>query len=154
MLSCEMIKQTSAEETSLDSDLETFRDDLQKASELVVRLYGGLDRARVTTAKSRIEIASLFDDPLPQEAQPIDAILREVEKNIFANSTLYLTPHFFGYINSGGNQASILGELLASAVNQICAMWHFSPAAWEVERGSSSGSRSSSGTVQKREGVF
>ncbi len=52
-----MTKQTSAEGTSLDSDLETFRDDLRKASDLVVRLYGGLDRARVTPAKSRMEIA-------------------------------------------------------------------------------------------------
>ncbi len=64
----------------------------------------------------------------------MEAILREVENNIFANSTLYLTPRFLGYINAGGNQASVLGELLASAVNQICAMWHFSPAASEVER--------------------
>jgi aromatic-L-amino-acid/L-tryptophan decarboxylase len=45
-----------------------------------------------------------------------------------------LSPRFLGYINSGGNQASILTELLASAVNQICAKSHFSPAASEVER--------------------
>jgi hypothetical protein len=64
----------------------------------------------------------------------MEAILREVENNIFANSTLYLSPRFFGYINTGGNQAAILGELLASAVNQLCAKWHFSPAASEVER--------------------
>src|SRR5260370_5809922 len=62
------------------------------------------------------------------------SILREVEDKICANSTLYLSPRFLGYINSGGNQAAVLGELLASAVNQICAMWHFSPAASEVER--------------------
>jgi aromatic-L-amino-acid/L-tryptophan decarboxylase len=129
-----MTKQTFTEGTSLDWDLETFRDDLGKASDMVVRLYRGLDRARVTPAKSQMEIASLFDEPFPEEPQPIAAILREVENNIFANSTLYLTPRFFGYINSGGNQASVLGELLASAVNQICAMWHFSPAASEVER--------------------
>src|SRR5437867_6086232 len=85
-------------------------------------------------AKTRMEIASLFDEPFAEEPQPMGAILREVENKIFANSTLYLSPRFFGYINSGGNQASILGELLASAVNQICAMWHFSPAASEVER--------------------
>jgi aromatic-L-amino-acid decarboxylase len=121
-------------EGSLDSHLETFGDDLRKASELVVRLYGGLDLARVFPAKSRTEIASLFDEPLPQEPQPMDAILREVERNIFANSTLYLTPRFFGYINAGGNQAAVLGELLASAVNQICGKWHISPAASEVER--------------------
>jgi aromatic-L-amino-acid/L-tryptophan decarboxylase len=129
-----MTHQTSSEGSSLDSGLDTFRADLAKASDLVVRLYGGLDRARVTPAKSRPEIASLFDEPFPEDPQPLEAILREVEENVFANSTLYLTPRFFGYINSGGNQAAVLGDLLASAVNQICAMWHFSPAAHEVER--------------------
>src|SRR4029453_12598229 len=124
-----MTKQTSAEGTSLDSDLETFRDDLRKASELVVRLYGGLDRARVTPAKSRMEIASVFDEPFPEEPHRMEAIFLEGEKNIFANSTLYLTPRFLGYINTGGNQAAIVAELLASAVNQVCAKWHFSPAA-------------------------
>ncbi len=125
---------TIPEEFGLDSNLESFRHELREASELVVRLYEGLDHARVTPAKSRIEIASLFDEPLPQEPQPMGAILQEVENNIFANSTLYLSPRFFGYINGGGNQAAIAGELLASAINQICAKWHFSPAASEVER--------------------
>jgi aromatic-L-amino-acid/L-tryptophan decarboxylase len=119
---------------SLDGDLETFRHDLTQASEVVVRLYERLDRTRITPAKTRAQIASLFDDPLPQEPQPMESILNEVENKIFANSTLYLSPRFFGYINSGGNQASILAELLASAVNQIPALWHFSPAASEVER--------------------
>jgi aromatic-L-amino-acid decarboxylase len=61
-------------------------------------------------------------------------ILREVEENIFANSTLYSTPRFFGYINGSGHQAAVVAELLASSINQICAKWHFSPAASEVER--------------------
>ena len=127
-----MSKQNSAQ--GLDCDLEIFQDDLRKASELVVRLYGRLHQARITPGKTRTEIASLFDESLPEESQPMASILREVEDKIFANSTLYLSPRFLGYINSGGNQAAVLGELLASAVNQICAMWHFSPAASEVER--------------------
>src|SRR6266581_524770 len=124
----------SAKRTSLDWDLETFRDDLRKASELVLQLYGGLDQARVTPARNQTEIASLFNEPLPQKPQPIAHILGEVENKIFANSTLYLSPRFFGYINGSGNQAAIVAELLASAVNQICAKWHFSPAASEIER--------------------
>ncbi len=127
-----MSKQSSAQ--GLDCDLEVFQDDLRKASELVVRLYGRLHQARITPAKTRTEIASLFDESLPEESQPMASILREVEDKIFGNSTLYLSPRFLGYINSGGNQAAVLGELLASAVNQICAVWHFSPAASEVER--------------------
>jgi len=68
-----------------------------------------------------MEIASLFDEPFPEEPQPMKAILREVENNIFANSTLYLTPRFFGYINAGGNQAAVLGELLASSSDRASA---------------------------------
>ena len=120
--------------TSLDSDLGTFREDLRQASDLVVRLHERMGRARVTPGKSRSEIASLFDETLPEDPQLMTAILREVEENIFANSTLYSTPRFFGYINGSGNQAAVLGELLASSINQICAKWHFSPAASEVER--------------------
>jgi aromatic-L-amino-acid decarboxylase len=127
-----MIKQRAGH--GLDCALHSFHDDLQKASELVVQLYRGLGGARITPAKTRMEIASLFDEPLPEGPQPIEAILSEIESKIFANSTLYLSPRFFGYINSGGNQAAILGDFLASAVNQICALWHFSPAASEVER--------------------
>jgi glutamate/tyrosine decarboxylase-like PLP-dependent enzyme len=122
------------EGTGLDWDLTTFQEDLHLASNVVVRLHKGLDQARVTPSKSRIEIASLFDEQLPTDPQPMAAILREVEQNIFANSTLCLSPRFFGYINGSGNQAAVVGELLAAAINQICAKWHFSPAASEVER--------------------
>src|SRR5262245_42356328 len=119
---------------SLDTDLDTLRNELHRASEMVVRLYERLDETRITPAQSRQEIASLFDEPLPIASQSIESILGEVESKIFANSTLYLSPRFFGYINSGGNHASILADLLASALNQIPALWHFSPAASEVER--------------------
>ena len=127
-----MSKHTDAQ--SLDCALDVFRGHLRNASELVVRLYERLDETRITPGKTRKEIARLFDEPLPEEPQSMESVLNEVESKIFPNSTLYLSPRFFGYINSGGNQASILGELLASAVNQIVALWHFSPAASEVER--------------------
>jgi glutamate/tyrosine decarboxylase-like PLP-dependent enzyme len=122
------------ERTSLDGELAAFREDLRQASDAVMRLHEGLDRARVTPGKSRREIGALFEEPLPEEPQAIAGILREVEEKIFANSTLYASPRFFGYINGSGNQAAVLAELLAAAVNQICAKWHFSPAASEVER--------------------
>jgi glutamate/tyrosine decarboxylase-like PLP-dependent enzyme len=127
-----MSKQRIAQ--SLDCDWDIFGNNLRNASELVVRLYERLDEARITPTKTRKEIASLFDESLPEDPQPMESIFSEVEDKIYANSTLYLSPRFFGYINSGGNQASILGELLAAAVNQILALWHFSPAASEVER--------------------
>jgi aromatic-L-amino-acid/L-tryptophan decarboxylase len=89
---------------------------------------------RVTPRKSRSEIASLFDEPLPEEPQEMPTILREVEEHVFGYSTLYSNPRFFGYMNGSGNQAAVLGELLAAAVNQICAKWQFSQEASEVER--------------------
>src|SRR5262249_35568377 len=134
LLSCAAMDTMGRNSTSLDSDFATFREHLHQASDLVVRLHEGLDRARVTPSNDWKQIASLFDEPFPDAPQPMASILREVEENIFANSTLYLTPRFFGYINGCGNQAAITGELLATAINQLCAKWHFSPAASEVER--------------------
>ena len=57
-----MSEQTT--DRGLDCDLETFRNDFQKASELVARLYERLDQARITPTLTRAEIASLFDEPL------------------------------------------------------------------------------------------
>lgn len=127
-----MSKQRIAQ--SLDCDSDLFANNLRNASELVLRLYERLDAARITPLTTYKEISALFDESLPEHPQPMESIFSEVESKIYANSTLYLSPRFFGYVNSGGNQASILGELLAAAVNQILALWHFSPAASEVER--------------------
>ncbi|WP_263418124.1 pyridoxal phosphate-dependent decarboxylase family protein [Terriglobus albidus] len=102
--------------------------------EIVIRLFEQLEHAPITMSKSPSEIASLFSESLPEEAQPIESILDQIENSIIANSTLCLSPRFFGYINGSGNQAAIMGEMLAAAANQICAKWHFSPAASEVER--------------------
>lgn len=120
--------------TSLDSDSAVFLDDLKQAVELVARLYGEVARKRLTPATDPGDVAALFHEPLPDEPQSFAAILREVEDKVFANSTYYSNPRFFGYINGSGNQAALLGEFLAAAVNQICAKRHFSPAATEVER--------------------
>jgi aromatic-L-amino-acid/L-tryptophan decarboxylase len=125
---------TPDEGTSLDSNPTRFREDLRQASDLVVHLHEVLDRARLTPSKSRAEIAALFEEPLPDDPQSMEGILRGVEQKIFANSTLCSNPRFFGYINGSGNQAAVVGELLAAAINQICGKWHFSPAATEVER--------------------
>jgi pyridoxal-dependent decarboxylase-like protein len=133
-VSCVAMGTSERYTTCLDSDWATFREHLHDASDLVVRLHDGLDRARMAPSKSWMQIASLFNEPLPDTPQPMAAILREVEENVFANSALYLTPRFFGYINGCGNQAAIVGDLLAAAINQLCAKWHFSPAASEVER--------------------
>lgn len=120
--------------TSLDTDLATFDAALRAAAELVIRIYGGLDDVRVSPARPAREIAALFDAPLPERGEPLEAILREIEAVIVPHSTLSLTPRFFGYINSGGNQAAVVAELVAAAINQICARWHFAPAAAEVEQ--------------------
>src|SRR5215216_6745934 len=104
----EMSDNTAVMATHLDADLEAFRDELRAASDVVVRLYGGLERTRVTPAKSQTEIASLFDAPLPEVPQQVESILKEVERDVFGNSTLYLTPRFFGYINAGGSQVGVL----------------------------------------------
>jgi hypothetical protein len=80
-------------------------------------------------------------------------ILREVEEHVFGYSTLYSNPRFFGYMNGSGNQAAVLGELLAAAVNQIARSGSFLRRRQRLNVGSSSGWHSSSDMDPMPEGV-
>ena len=57
-----MSKQSAAQ--GLDCELETFRNDLQKAADLVVRLYGTLDHARITPRENSGKQQLATDEPL------------------------------------------------------------------------------------------
>jgi len=83
-----------APENRSDSALEEFRNDLQSASEAVIRLYRGLPKIRITSAKSRMEIASLFDEALPEDPRSMDAILEQVENSIFRIPHCVRVPDF------------------------------------------------------------
>ena len=62
-----------------------------------------------------------------------DALLDDAAGLLFDHSLFNGHPRFFGYITSSPAPIGMLGDFLASAVNQNCGSWKLSPMATEIE---------------------
>lgn len=64
---------------------------------------------------------ALLDQPLPQEGRDPAELLAEVERDVFPYPLGHINPRFFAWVNSPAAPLSILGELIAAAMNPSTA---------------------------------
>jgi aromatic-L-amino-acid/L-tryptophan decarboxylase len=86
--------------------------------------------------KSRVqpgEIRAALPARPPQDGEPFDAMLRDVEKLILPGITHWQSPNFFGYFPCNNSFPSILGDLLSSGLGVQGMLWATSPACTELE---------------------
>lgn len=118
---------------SLDIPLEEFREYLYDTADMVIRLYADLENKKVFHGESPAEVKALFDESLPRSGTDINHLLRRVEREVITHSTLGISPHFYAYVQSGGNHVGILAEFISAALNQNTGKWHLGSAAAELE---------------------
>ena len=75
--------------------------------------------------------ASLFDEPVPQEGQPIEKTLAFVREHVLPYPMGNSHPRFYGFINATADPIAITADYLASAMNSNC--WGGDHAAIHVE---------------------
>jgi aromatic-L-amino-acid decarboxylase len=76
--------------------------------------------------------ASLPPAP-PQQGEPFEAMLADVEKLILPGITHWQSPNFFAFFNSNASGPAILGELLSAGLGVQGMLWATSPACTELE---------------------
>jgi aromatic-L-amino-acid decarboxylase len=69
----------------------------------------------------------------PQEAQPFDSVLRDVERLILPALAHWQHPRFFGYFPSNGELSSVLGDTLSTGLGVLGLNWQAAPALTELE---------------------
>jgi len=79
------------------------------------------------------EIRAALPAEPPQQGEPFDVILRDVEQIIVPGITHWQSPNFFGYFPSNNSGPSILGELLSASLGVQGMLWATSPACTELE---------------------
>ena len=79
-------------------------------------------------------IDGLFDEPLPQEGLPADVVLGELRARLLPYCTHVNHPGYFGLITPTPAPAGILGDFIASALNQNLGDYTIGPSAVEMER--------------------
>ncbi|MGB1242535.1 MAG: pyridoxal phosphate-dependent decarboxylase family protein [Chitinophagales bacterium] len=119
---------------SLDSSLSEFNRQLSKACELVINRYKNLDDAKAYAGFSPTEVEGWFDESLPTKGIDFDELLTLVKEKVLDTATMNVGPYMYAYVMSGGNQISIIAELLVASINQNVGKWHLAPSMTELEK--------------------
>lgn len=117
-----------------DHTREDFKQLMHRAADIISNLYHDLDVKKVYQSKSRNDVFELFNEGLPKEATNFETVLDKVERDVIPNSTLHFSPNFYPWVTSNATQASIVGDMIASALNINATTWLNASAASEIEQ--------------------
>ena len=111
----------------------SFREDGAAALEWVASY---LERVRELPVLAQVEpgdVRAALPPSPPDEPEPFDAVLRDLDAVLLPGITHWQSPRFFAYFATTGAEPAILAELLAAGLNQVGILWRTSPALQELE---------------------
>jgi aromatic-L-amino-acid/L-tryptophan decarboxylase len=110
-----------------------FRRDGQAALDWVAAYLERVSELPVASSVSPGEVRARLSASPPEQGEPFEAILRDLDETILPGITHWNHPRFLGYFAISGSEPGILAELLIAALNVNAMLWSASPAATEVE---------------------
>ena len=118
---------------STDGSSVDLRRDGQAAVEWVARYLEGMRELPVRAQVSPGDVRGALSASPPEQAEPFEAILRDLDEVIVPGTTHWNHPRFFAYFAITGSEPGILAELLSAAFNVNAMLWRTGPAATELE---------------------
>ena len=79
------------------------------------------------------EIRRSLPADAPEEGEPLDRIIADLDRVVMPGIVHWGHPAFLGYFGSTSNGPALLGEIAAAALNVSAMTWKTSPAATELE---------------------
>jgi aromatic-L-amino-acid/L-tryptophan decarboxylase len=113
--------------------VSTFREDGALALDWVASY---LERVRELPILSQVEpgeIRATLPASPPDEPEPFEAVLRDLDAVLAPGLTHWQSPRFFAYFATTGSEPGVLAELLIAGLNQVGILWRTSPALQELE---------------------
>lgn len=98
----------------------------------VLRYFDDAAAPPVYPTISASELHDLVSEPLPRTAQDPERVLQQFAQ-LAAFGRKNGHPRMFGYVQSSGNFAGVIGDFLASAFNQNVTSWRSAPSATTIE---------------------
>jgi aromatic-L-amino-acid decarboxylase len=87
----------------------------------------------VMSASAPGSIRDLLPCAPPDQPEPFETILRDVDRVVLPGLTLWQHPRFFGYFPANSSLSSVLADFLSSGFGVLGLAWQSSPALTEVE---------------------
>ena len=95
-----------------------------------------MERVPELPVQSRVapgDIRARLPPRAPEQGEPFDAMLRDVDEHLLPGVTHWQSPSFFAYFPANASGPSILGELLSAGLGVQGMLWATSPACTELE---------------------
>jgi aromatic-L-amino-acid decarboxylase len=112
---------------------EEFRTAGHKLIDWVADFRAGIRRYPVMAAVQPGAIKAQFPAMPPQEPEPFERILADVDQIIAPGLSHFQHPRFFGYFPANAMLASVLGDYLSTGLGALGISWQSAPALTELE---------------------
>ena len=110
-----------------------FRANGASVLEWVAGYIESLGTVAVSSSVAPGDIAARLPLHAPEEPEPFDAILADLDRVVVPGLTHWQAPGFFAYFPGSSSPPSVLGELVSAALAVNGMLWSTSPACTEVE---------------------
>ena len=120
----------------MDHGLDTseFRDSAHYLADFIADYLESVDKKPLFPTVHPDTLSQIFDELLPVNGKEMQAVLRELEEKLMPYCTHVNHPGYMGLITPSPNPAGILGDFLASALNQNLGVFSIGPSAVTMER--------------------
>ena len=116
-----------------DMSREDFRRYGHQLVDWIGDYLAGLDERPVLAQIEPGDLIKQLPAAPPEQGEPMDAILADVERLVVPALTNWHHPSFFAYFATSTSAPGIFGELLAAAFDVKALLWRAAPAATELE---------------------
>jgi aromatic-L-amino-acid decarboxylase len=116
-----------------EEEAVTFRDDLDLAADWVDDYLRRVGESPVAARVAPGEVRARLPESPPEQGEPFEAMLRDLDDVILPGITHWNHPRFFAWFANTGSEPGILAELLIASLNVNNMTWLSSPAATELE---------------------
>lgn len=115
-------------------DPREFRQAAHQVVDLLAEYLERIEERPVFPDVEPRTLNQLFDEPLPQQSESMDAVLKELAEKLLPYCTHVGHPGYLGLITPSPNPVGVLGDFIASALNQNLGAYTIGPSAVAMER--------------------
>lgn len=115
-------------------DASEFREAGHRLVDRIADLFEAVEEQPLFPKIEPRALQALFDEPLPEGPTALGTLLDDLERRLLPYCTHVNHPGYFGLITPSPLPAGVLGDLLASALNQNVGAWSIGPSAVALER--------------------
>ncbi len=116
-----------------DTSKEDFRRFGHQLIDWIADYFERIDQLPVLAAIEPGDLKAKLPAVPPQQGEPMDQILADVDRLVVPALTHWSHPSFFAYFATSTSAPGIFGELLAAAFDNKAMLWRTSPASTELE---------------------